>query len=287
MAEKPQKTVTTINGRRVSKDRARISVFDNALLYAEGLFETLLAFEDHVVLLEEHLDRLYRGVEVTQLQIPVDRKTLARWMLRTVAAHPDKVKKLRLTVTSGEAERWTGIQGKPKIILSAAPHQLPRRPWRIQVSDLRVDHRSVFRRIKTLSYALHAAALKRAKCERCDDALLLNENGNVAEITSANIFWVRKQTIFTPPLSSGCLEGVTREVTIDQSRKLGYRVVEKAEKLDSMLTADEIFLTSSLKLITPISEIVTGKESFRFPSGPVTMKLRKHIRTYVREYPRF
>ncbi|MCP4685201.1 MAG: hypothetical protein GY867_07090, partial [bacterium] len=154
------KTVTTINGKRVPESKARISVFDNALLYAEGLFETFLAIDDHVVFMEEHLDRLYKGASVIDLQIPVTRRTLSRWMKATIKAHPNRVKKLRLTMTSGEAARWVGVQGKPQVILSASPHKLPSEPFRLKVSDWKVDQDSIFRRIKTISYAIHAAALK-------------------------------------------------------------------------------------------------------------------------------
>ncbi len=216
-------TVTLLNGRRVPAERARISVFDNALLYAEGLFETFLAVDDRVVFMDEHLDRLYKGAGVIDLALPVDRETLTRWMLRCVKAHPSRVKKLRLTMTSGESARWTGVQGPPQVILSASPHQMPTRPFRLLVSDFRVDQTSVFRRIKTISYAIHAAALKRAKQLKFDDALMLNGLGDVAEVTSANIFWVRGDEVYTPPLSAGCLEGVTRRIVLDWRKSWGCR----------------------------------------------------------------
>ncbi len=274
-------TVTTINGRRVPPSRAKISVFDNALLYADGVFETFLAIDDRVIFLDEHLDRMYRGAGVVGLNLPVERATLARWMVATVKAHPDRVKKLRLTITSGESTRWTNRQGAPQIILSAAPHTIPTRPFRLLVSEFLIDHSSIFRQIKTLSYVINAAALKRALANGCDDALLLNTHRKVAEITSANIFWVKKGRIFTPSTSSGCLWGVTRQVAIGEARKLGYRVDEVNAGFRSLLSADEVFLTSSLKLILPISKIVKDAVTNTFRTGPITRRLARHMRELV------
>ncbi|MCP4685572.1 MAG: hypothetical protein GY867_08995 [bacterium] len=269
------KTVTTINGKRLPESKAKVSVFDNALLYAEGLFETFLAIEDRVVFVEEHLDRLFRGASIIDLKIPVTRRTLERWMKTTIKAHPGRIKKLRLTITSGEAARWVGVQGKPQVILSASPHEMPAEPFRLHVSDWKVDQDSVFRRIKTISYAIHAAALKQARQAGCDDALLINENNEIAEVTSANIFWVKKGKIYTPPLSAGCLEGITRERVLWEARRLRLPVVEKTERLSTMLRSEEIFISSSLKLVIGVSEISDSKKRYRFGPGEVTARLKQ------------
>jgi branched-chain amino acid aminotransferase len=272
------KTITTINGRKIPYSKARLSVFDNSLLYAEGLFETFLAIDDRVMFLEQHCDRLYRGAQVTGLSIPVERAALARWMKRTLRDHPSHIKKLRLTITSGESARWVGVQGEPKVILSASPHELPAEPFRIQVSDLRVDQDSVFRRIKTISYAIHAAALRRARAEGADDALLLNEKDQVAEVTSANIFWVKNGRIYTPPISAGCLEGVTRQILLEESNKLSIPISEKTESLKGLVQADECFICSSLKLVIGVATIHHDGVESRFSPGPVTDRLTQHFR---------
>lgn len=286
MPTKPDKpgvfrTVTTINGRRVSKAQAKVSVFDNALLYADGIFETFLAIGDRVVFMEEHLERLYKGAEIVKLTLPVASRTLARWMRQTVKAHPQHMKKLRLTITSGESARWVGRPGKPQVVLSASPHEIPTEPFRLLVSDLLVDHRSVFRTIKTISYGLHAAAFKGARMNGLDDALLLNTAGRVAEITSANIFWVARGTIYTPSLASGCLGGVTRQFVIDQAQQLGYRLVETEKKLSTLLSADEVFLSSSLKLVLPIAEIRQAHQPTHFAPGPVTGALARQVNSLI------
>ena len=278
MTRKTSRIVVTINGRRVTRDLARISIFDNALLYAVGVFETLLATEDRVVFLEEHLDRLYRGSATLGLLLPVERSRLSVWMLKTAGYHPDRLKKLRLTITRGESARWVGKSGRPQVILAAAPHTMPRRPFRLLISDLRVDQESGFRKIKTLSYALNAAAYEKARGAGYDDALLLNTSNKVAEITSANIFWVQGETVHTPPLSAGCLEGVTRIKVIEVARDLGYRLVERNTTLGSCVRADELFLTSSLKLALPIGLISDGRTTWRFKTGTATRRIASELR---------
>ena len=129
MKKRLLKTVTSINGRIVKRGDDKISVFDNSLLYAEGLFETLLAIDNRLLFFTEHYNRLKKGARVLGIKIPVDRKTMKQWMERILKAHPDRIVKLRLTVTSGEAARWVGTQGKQQIILSASPHSLPDKPF--------------------------------------------------------------------------------------------------------------------------------------------------------------
>ncbi|MEW6413496.1 MAG: aminotransferase class IV [Candidatus Zixiibacteriota bacterium] len=278
MSERPLRTLTTINGRIVKRGQDKISVFDNALLYAEGLFETFLAVDDKIIFETEHLRRLYKGASVIGLTLPVEEPRLRQWMSKTLSLHPDHIKKLRLTVTSGESARWVGVQGPPKVVLSASPHEMPNRPFKLHVSEFKVDHRSIFRVIKTISYAIHAAALKQARARGCDDALLLNENNNVAEVTSANIYWVKRGRIFTPPIGSGCLEGVTRGIVIQQARILGLPIEERNCKLRTLLSADEVFISSSLKLVVGVSLIVADRKSHRISTGPVTRLLHHHFR---------
>jgi len=278
MIQKKLKTVTTINGHFVQRGEDKISVFDNSLLYAEGLFETFLAINHRIIFLDEHINRLFKGAGVVGLKIPVSREILVRWMNKTVQAHPSQMVKLRLTMTSGEAARWVGIKGNPQVILSASPHELPQKPFKLYVSNFTVDQGSIFRRIKTISYAIHAAALKQAKLIKYDDTLLLNGKKQIAEVTSANIFWVKKSHIYTPPLDAGCLEGTTRSIVIKEAAKLGYPLTEKNTKLPEILTADEIFISSSLKLIIGVSHIKTDDNTFRIKSGPITKTLKEHFK---------
>ena len=273
--------VTTINGRLVKPENAKISVFDNSVMYAEGLFEMFLGIDDRVIFMEEHIRRLYRGAKLINLKMPISREVLRQWMRKTLALHPSKIKKLRLTVTGGLSAKWFGTQGTPQIILNAGPHEIPEHPFRVLVTPFRLDELSEFRRIKTLSYTIHAASLKQAHDRGYDDALLLNNRGQVAEVTSANIFWVKRGIVYTPPLSSGCLDGTTRRVVFREARRLGYDLREKNATLPEMLKADEVFLSSSTKLVLPISVVRDERGMHRLPLGPVGRHLSEHFRRKV------
>jgi len=154
---------------------------------------------------------------------------------------------------------------------------MPQQPFRLHVSQFRVDHKSVFRRIKTLSYAIHAAALSQAKKAGCDDALLLNQVNRVAEVTSANVYWVKRGRTYTPPISSGCLEGVTRKIVLREARRLGWVITEKNCSLQTLLESDEVFISSSLKLVVGVSIIKQGRREYRLPSGEITAQLKEHF----------
>ncbi len=271
-------THTSINGRFVTRDEAKVSVFDNAFLYAEGLFETFLAVGDRIIFVPGHLKRLHDGAALTRMTIPVSDETLVEWIVGMARRHLAPVKQIRLTITSGEAARWTGLPGEPQVVISAAPHTLPRKPFRLLTAPFRVDQESVFRRIKTTSYAIHAAALREAKLKGFDDALLLNEVGNVAEVSSANIFWVHDKSVFTPPLTAGCLEGVTRANVMKAAAELGYGVEEANTTLSALSdTADEVFISSSLKLVVGVALIEEAGSAIEFAAGPITHQLTEYF----------
>lgn len=273
--------LVSINGKQVNRKNAQLSVFDNSLLYAEGLFETLLAVDDRLLFEPLHLERLQAGADAIGLKLPCSLDRIGRWLQVAAAKHSAHIKKIRLTVTSGESARWSGRQGKPQVIVIAAPHTPPIDPYRLFISPLRVDQDSSFRRIKTISYVIHAVALKQATAFGYDDALMLNEKGRVAEVSSANLFWVRQNRVFTPPLSAGCLKGVTRAVVLKEAAKLGIPAAERDITLEKLATADEVFLSSSLKLVLGVSEISDRRHRLKFSPGPVTATLRKHFLSLV------
>ena len=109
----------------------------------------------------------------------------------------------------------------------------------------------------------------------------LSINGQVAEVTSANVFWVEDGKIFTPPIGSGCLEGITRRIVFDVARDQGLRVRERTCRMPTLVAADEVFISSSLKLIVGVSSIVDGRRTYRIKSGPITPMLSAQFRRIV------
>ena len=273
--------ITSIDGVRVPHDKAVISVYDNSFLYAQGLFETFLGIGERVLFEKDHLDRLWRGAKVIDLTIPCTRTQLSRWMKEILQSHPSRTKKLRLTVTAGDSARWLGRTSPSRVILSVGSVDLPTRPFDLFISKLRVDHRSMLRRIKTVSYALQATALKEAKLAGADDALLLNEAERVAEVTSANVFWVRNEKVYTPSLDEGCLDGVTRRKVFAVCKKLRVPILEKKGSMRELQAADEIFISSSLKLVVGVRSIQNRKQNFSYPAGPITARLEAEFRAMI------
>ena len=272
----------SIDGKSVSPDKANISIFDNSLFYADGLFETILAVEDRPIFLKEHLVRLEKGAEMIHLSLPVGISTVRHWVEREVKRNSAHVKKIRLTVTSGESGFWRGKPGRPRIIIIATDHVIPEGPFRLTISPFRVDDHLPFRNVKTLAFVIEMTLRKLAYMKRFDDAILLNRSGHVAEATSANLFWVKKRHLYTSPLSSGCLDGMTRRHILQIAQSNRIPVSEKNVPLSELLGADEIFITSSLKLIIPVTEIKSDRKHL-FKSGETTAFLRDQLRSFVLE----
>ena len=128
----------------------------------------------------------------------------------------------------------------------------------------------MFNRIKTISYGAKAAALREAQKNKCDDALLINSSGNISELTSANIFWTKKNKIYTPPVTAGCLEGVTRKLILKEAKKNRWQIIEKNCSLRELKSAGEVFSSSSLRLVRAVGEIRAKKYKAKFEAGPMS-----------------
>jgi branched-chain amino acid aminotransferase len=269
-----------IDGREVARNRAKISVFDNSLFYADGLFETLLAVDNRVIFLDGHLKRLEKGAQLIGLKLPISFLTLKRWIISAVKRNPAPIKKIRLTITAGKSAFWAGKATKPKVIIIVTEYVLPEQPYRLTVSPFRIIENSPFRNVKTLSFVIEMTSRKRAYRSKYDDAMLVNRAGFVAEATSANIFWVKMGKLYTPPLNAGCLEGMTRRHILTLAKENGIPACERNIRLGDFLKADEIFITSSLKLILPVTAVKADK-IFRFKVGKVTIRLQELLKELI------
>lgn len=262
-----KKIATSINGRVVSGKDARISVYDNGLLYAEGLFETFLAIDDRLAFSRDHFMRLRKGAALLGLKLPESESKLTIWLKKTARAHPARLKRLRLTITGGESAVWLGKRGKSQVICSAVEQKFDNSPLKLYAPDSKIDESLMLNRIKTISYGAKAAALREALKNKCDDALLINSLGNISELTSANIFWTSKNKIYTPPVAAGCLEGVTRKIIFRQAKKQNWQIIEKNCSLKELRSADEVFSSSSVRLVRPIGEILSKNYKAKFAPG--------------------
>jgi branched-subunit amino acid aminotransferase/4-amino-4-deoxychorismate lyase len=270
----------SINGKPVRRSDAKISVFDNSIFYADGLFETFMAINDNVIFLEDHLDRLEKGAELIGILLPISRNKLRQWINDTNRSNKSPIKKIRVTITAGDSSFWAGEKSKPRVIIIVTEFEYFTKPFRLTVAPFRVDQKNPFRNVKTLSFIIEMTSRKRVYASHFDDGILLNRAGYVAETTSANIFWVKNNILYTTPLSAGCLDGMTRKHILALAKMNGIKTRIQNIKMNGLIKADEVFITSSLKLIIPVS-LIHYRVDQKFKTGPITKKLKKILLDYI------
>ncbi len=227
---------------------------DRGLLLGDGLFETIAVVNGKALWLEAHLARL--GAAAAELGIAADLvliRTAIASLLGEAGAHV-----LRVTLTRGAAARGLASGGdNPSLIATRDP--LPRgfllRPVRLATSTIRRNEFAPSSRLKTLSYADAIAAAREAAASGADDALMLNTSGRAASSTIANLFLLKGSELITPDLSQAILPGIMRRAVLDLAPGLGFTPVERAVWPEELATADAVFLTNSLRLIRPVTEL--------------------------------
>ena len=252
-----------IDGKLVDEKDAVISVFDHGLLYGDGVFEGIRAYNGRVFLLEEHIDRLYDSAKAIVLTIPMSKSEMVQAVVDTCRANEITDGYIRLVVTRG-----TGTLGlnpylceKASVIIIAAKIQLyPQELYDnglkiITAGTVRNHPEAINPRIKSLNYLNNILAKIEAINAGCLECLMLNHKGEVAEASGDNVFVVSKGIIATPPSSCGSLEGLTRRKVIELARKAGYEVRETIMARYDLYVADEVFLTGTAAEIISVTEI--------------------------------
>lgn len=269
-----------MNGRLVPESQARVSVFDHGLLYGDGVFEGIRAYNGRVFMLDEHVDRLYRSAQAIALKIPLTKAQMARAVVKTCAANRIRNGYIRLVVTRGVGELGLNpyLCKTPQVIIIAAAIQLyPRKLYTnglriVTVGTTRNHVEAVNPRIKSLNYLNNVLAKIEAINAGVMECILLNGQGYVAEASGDNVFVIKGDTLYTPPSWCGALEGITRDVVMRLAPEHGLRVKEDVLTRYDLYTADEVFLTGTAAEIISVVDadrriIGTGKP------GPLTRKL--------------
>ena len=283
--------VVYLNGRYVQAERAKVSAFDRGFSYGDGLFETIRAYAGWIFGLDRHLARLKKGAD--QIGIPFEgdvgewRQVMGELLRRNCLKAADA--SLRLTVTRG-----------PDVLGSLLPPDVPPSPTLLLVSrplDTGIAERqqvgigavtvhwgSPFNplQIKSLDYLYNMLAMAQAHRKGAQEALFVDRDGCVVEGATSNLFSLSKGVLTTPPLSSGLLPGITRDVIIELAKKEGLTVSESPIHLNDLLAVEEAFLTGSLKEVMPLVT-VDGRTIGTGSPGPVTQHLQKCYRTAVEE----
>ena len=259
------------NGHLVPRAEAKLSPFDHGFLYGYGLFETMRAYEGHIFRLDRHLTRLRCSAESLGLRPKLDAFDLENACVETLQANKLKDARVRLTITAGEGDMTPDLNTCSNLtVLVAAKNFVPLPPGRYEqgfkaaLSFLRRDSQSPLSRLKCTCYVSNILARMEAKAAGCDEAIMLNELGYIAEGSTANIFLVSEGKLSTPSLESGILPGITREAVLEIARDLNIKTVERQVELRELSRAEEAFVTNSIIEVMPLTwlngePIGTGK----------------------------
>ena len=283
-----------IDGKYYDQQNAKISVFDHGLLYGDGVFEGIRAYNGRVFKLKEHVDRLYYSAKAILLNIPVSRARMIRAVIEACRRNKIWDGYVRLVVTRGVGTLGLDPNrcAKPSVIAIADKIQLyPKAYYEkglqiITVPTVRNLHSAVNPAIKSLNYLNNILAKIEAHNGGCEEAIMLNAEGFIAECTGDNVFIVKAGKLFTPPLSAGALYGITRQTVMDLAVEQGIPVAEPNLSRYDLFNADECFLTGTGAELIPVVKI-DGRTIGTGKPGPTTRKLvaRYHALTKVSGEP--
>lgn len=249
-----------LNGGIVDPGDAQVGVDDHGLVVGNGGFETLAVVRGRAFALRRHLGRLALTLDALGITAP-DPATLRTAVSEVIESSGLDSGRLRLTVTGGGGSLGTRPPaGLPTVVAVVTSMGPPANRAAIVVPWTR-NERSATAGLKTTSYAENVRALNAARRAGADEALFANTAGELCEGTGSNVFVVQGGEIATPPLSSGCLAGVTREIVIETCG-----AIERPLPIDVLQTADEVFLTSTTRSVQGLTRV----DDRALPIGPVT-----------------
>jgi branched-chain amino acid aminotransferase len=269
-----------VDGSYYPKSQAKISVFDHGLLYGDGIFEGIRAYNGSVFKLKEHIDRLYRSAHMIMLEIPMAKEQMIQAVLETLRKNSLKDSYIRLIVTRGVGDLGLNPKkcAKPTIIIitdTITLHKVEAKEKGVTamlswVKRDPVDATS--HEIKSLNYLNSILAKIEANIAGVDEAICLDKNGFICEGVAENMFMVKNGKLFTPPSYTGALQGITAEEVMRLARRLGYDVEEKNITPYELFNAEEAFFTGTAAEIIPVREINKRTIDSGKP-GPITKKL--------------
>ncbi|MCX7599349.1 MAG: branched-chain-amino-acid transaminase [Armatimonadetes bacterium] len=278
-----------LDGKLVPADEAKVSVFDHGLLYGDGVFEGIRAYNGRIFRLEQHVERLFRSAHGIMLEIPMTHEEVAKAVVETVRANGIRDGYIRLVVTRGVGDLGLDPRKclKPTVFIIAATIELY--PEEFYEKGLRLITCTTRRNIadaldpslKTLNYLNNIIAKIETVRAGVPEGLMLNSLGYVAECTGDNIFLVEGGRLVTPPVHVGVLPGITRAVVMEIAAGLGMAVSEEMFRLSSVYNADECFLTGTAAELVPVVEL-DGRLIGDGKPGRITQLLRDRFHELVR-----
>ena len=276
-----------LNGMFIHERNAVVSIHDRGFRYGDGVFDTILVAESRPVLCEAHLDRLRRGASVLGLSGLPTREQMIAAIRELIDRNGLPTALVRLTVTRGASEGWEHQpEAAPTVVIAERPNAgYPARLYTqgaavVVVGITRASPSALDPTIKSLNALPQVLAKQEATARGADEAILLAENGSVAEGSVSNVFCVTEGRIKTPPVSDGIFPGITRAAVIDLARREGLLCDELSLSPDELHQAEEVFLTGTGMGVLPVTS-VDGRNISRSP-GPITYALRRLYQDFLR-----
>ena len=231
------------------------------LLSGWGVFSTLRVSEGVPFAFERHWARLTRDAAALHVPLPPDPESIRRKLLELIEANGARQSTLRLVIVRNRGGMWEGaVPGRASDLLALTADSKHWAPAVKLAYQREARHaRNEFAGAKTLSWAMNLTWLESAQSRGFDEVILLNERGEIAECTSANIFIANAGEVWTPPLSAGCLPGITREILLGEIHVPAIRIAEKTLQPADLESADAVFITSTTRNLLPVVQIEETK----------------------------
>jgi branched-chain amino acid aminotransferase len=270
-----------VNGTILPADQAVVPVYDHGFVYGEGVYETMRTYNRVPFLYDRHMRRLRQSSGRILLDVPFDDASMLTWIDQTIAAAGDLNEAyVRVLHTRGVGDLSYDLKSTPTpttVIIAKPFEAYPPRVYtdgiRIALVEMLRNHpKSVNPIIKSNNLMNNALAMQAAYRSGAEEALMCNYRGELTECSQSNFFMVRRGAALTPPSEAGLLEGVTRAFLFELGRELGIEVREETLTPTDLDTADEMFITSTTRELSPVVN-VDGRVVGSGKPGPITKKL--------------
>ena len=272
------------NDKIIPVEQARLSPGQAGLLNGWGLFTTMRIFRGEPFAFERHWRRLEKDAARIRLPFLFDAAQVRRQLGELLTANQVTEGTARIYMILNQTGFWRSDETMPAVdlIFFTAGLPAPSDAARLSIAEQGRHSASPLAGVKTTAWLTNVWHLAEAQKAGWTEVILLNERGEVAECTSANIFCVKDGKVFTPPLFSGCLEGVTRSVLLEIAGGAGVSLAEKTLRPEDLLAAEEVFITSTNRTLLGVSEIAGRK--FSTIMGPLAQKLERAFEAAMHEY---
>ncbi len=282
-------TTIWIDGEYHDRATAKISVFDHGLLYGDGVFEGIRAYDGTIFRLQQHLERLYDSAKAIALDVPMPLEELRAVTIEALARSGIANAYLRHVITRGVGDLGLDPRKCPRASMIIIVDVIKMFPAERLAEGLVVvtagtpiaQRESLSPRVKSLNYLAHVMAKLEGINAGADEVLMLDSGGTVAEASGQNVFVVKHGVLRTPPVFAGILQGVTRDAVLELAGELGITAKEEQLNRYDVYTADEVFLTGTASEIVSVRS-VDGRRIGETLPGPVTARLMAAFRELVR-----